>query len=294
MKRFRLLWARQCGERKAREFHFDSFPVDPFRIAEAEGIRVEEKPAGATGVSGGIIFHEEQVVIFYSIALESIGFRRFTVAHELGHYFLEGHPEEILKSGSIHASRAGFTEGSSSIELEADHFAAGLLMPSRLVRDLLGGKTVGLEGIETLAEHSKCSLTASAIRAAECSPYPMAIVVSRDDRVCYAFMSDSFKQLGKVRMLRKGDALPGSTTLAFNKDPANVRQAHRICGSTNLNEWFDGPSHVVLDEEVVGLGSYGYTLTVLSNEELPEDPYEEEDEEAALIASYTPKFAYGR
>jgi Zn-dependent peptidase ImmA (M78 family) len=294
MSKFRLIWARQCGEKKARDTGFQSFPVDPFRIAEDEGIHIEEKPADVPGVSGGIIFHEEQVAIFYAASVQSNGFRRFTVAHELGHYFLEGHPEEILKAGIIHASRAGFTEGTSSIELEADHFAAGLLMPSRLVRELLGKQPVGLEGIEELAAQSQCSLTASAIRAAECSPYPMAIIVSQGDSVRYSFMSDPFKQLGKMRMLKKGALLPDTTTLDFNRDPANVEQARRVCGLTDLNEWFDGPSRIVLDEEVIGLGRYGFTLTILSNEELPDAPDDEEDEEAALIDSYTPKFAYGR
>lgn len=39
---------------------------------------------------------------------------------------------------------------------------------------------------------------------------------------------------------------------------------------------------------------YGLTLTVLSSDDLPDDPTEDEDEEAQLIESYTPKFAYGR
>lgn len=91
---------------------------------------VEPKHPDQVGVSGGIIFHGESVGIFYATNIKSEGFRRFTVAHELGYYFLEGHPEEILKTAPIHISRAGFTQGASSIELEADHFASGLLMPS--------------------------------------------------------------------------------------------------------------------------------------------------------------------
>ena len=67
-----------------------------------------------------------------------------------------------------------------------------------------------------------------------------------------------------------------------------------MCGATTLADWFDGPSGIDLDEEVLGLGEYGYTLTVFSSEEMPEDPDEEEDEEAKLIDSYTPRFAYGR
>ena len=39
---------------------------------------------------------------------------------------------------------------------------------------------------------------------------------------------------------------------------------------------------------------YGYTLTVLSSEELPIHPDYEETDDKDLIESWTPKFAYGR
>jgi hypothetical protein len=56
MSRFRLEWARKCGERKAKEHGFTSFPIDPFLIAANEDIYVEAKKPEQTGVSGGIIF----------------------------------------------------------------------------------------------------------------------------------------------------------------------------------------------------------------------------------------------
>ncbi len=177
--KFRLGWARKHGERKAKQLGFTRFPICPFEIAEIEEIVVEPKPADSKGVSGGIIFGDSGVGIFYSTNIMSEGFQRFTVGHELGHYFLEGHPDEILKTAPLHVSRAGFTQGNSSIELEADHFASGLLLPSKLVRETLAENMIGLEGIEALKEASLCSLTASAIRAAECSPYPMAVIVSQ-------------------------------------------------------------------------------------------------------------------
>ncbi len=43
MSRFRLAWARQCGERKAKEHGFTAFPVDPRRIAEDEDIHISPK-----------------------------------------------------------------------------------------------------------------------------------------------------------------------------------------------------------------------------------------------------------
>jgi hypothetical protein len=246
------------------------------------------------GVSGGIIFSGEDVGIFYSTSIASEGFQRFTVGHELGHYFLDGHPAEILKAAPIHISRAGFTEGGSSIEIEADHFASGLLLPTRLVAQALRTGQIGLVGISELSELSKCSLTACAIRSAECSPYPMAVVVSKGKHICYGFLSDGFKRLGQLTFPRKGAKLPQSATLEFNADPQNVLMGRSVCQQTSLEHWFGGPAGRELDEEVVGLGSYGFTLSVFSSEELPDDPDDEDDEEAALIESYSPKFAYGR
>ena len=294
MRPMRLEWARKCGERKAKEYGFERFPIDPFRIAEEEDILVEAKKPDQIGVSGGIIFLGEDVGIFYATNITNPGFQRFTIGHELGHYFLEGHPEEILKTGPLHASKAGFSQGDSVIEIEADHFSSGLLMPGRLVREALGYGQIGLEGIEALSDLSECSLTASAIRAAECSPYPMAIVMSREDRICYGFLSDRFKQLKPRAFPRKGDLLPDSATRQLNSDRANIENGSRLTGETTLADWFDGSPGMVLDEEVLGLGKYGYTLTVFSSEELPEEPDEFVDEEEALIDSYTPKFAHGR
>lgn len=210
MRKFRLELARRCGEAKARDFGYDAVPVDPFDIASRSDIVVEAKPPAKRGVSGGIIFANDSVGIFYATDIRSPGYQRFTVAHELGHYFLDGHPDEILSTRPLHLSRAGFTQGSQSIEIEADHFASGLLMPTHLVRASLGRSRIGLQGILELADNAICSRTAAAIRAAECSHYPIAIIVSEGNTVCYGFLSDGFKKLGRCKVPRKGDQLPPS------------------------------------------------------------------------------------
>lgn len=293
MAGFRLRMATQLGEKIAAEFGFTQFPVRPQTIAEARDIMLQAKPAEVTGVSGAIIFAGDAATIIYSTEHDNEGFENFSIAHELGHWFLPGHPEEITKNGGTHISRANFTQN-TSIELEADHFASGLLLPSALTRKLLVNNQIGLDGVLNLADAAHCSLTAAAIRATECSAYPAAIVVSRDEEIAYAFLSDSFKNLGKLAFPRKGAPLPPSATLRFNEDKAKVLHAERAVAETDLSTWFDGPGRIGLDEEIIGLGKYGYTLTVLTSEQLPEDPLEEEDEDAELEKSWTPRFAYGR
>jgi Zn-dependent peptidase ImmA (M78 family) len=294
VSKFRLKMARQKGEQVAKQFGFQKLSIDPFKIAEDEDIVVEAKEPDREGMSGCIVFNDDGVGIIYATHIRSEGFRRFTVAHELGHYFLEGHPEEILKTSAVHFSKAGFTQGQSSIEIEADHFASGLLMPTQLTREALYGAPVGLEGILHLANAAETSLTSAAIRAAECAPYPMAVIVSKGTQVSYGFMSDSFKRLDRLRFLRKGDPLPYTATRNFNSEAANIADRKSVCESARLAEWFGGERAIALEEEIVGLGRYGHTLTVLSSDLLPDDPDEVEDEEEKLVTSWTPRFAYGR
>jgi hypothetical protein len=143
-------------------------------------------------------------------------------------------------------------------------------------------------------EAAHCSITAAAIRAAEGGSYPMAIIVSKGNEISYTFTSESFKNLGKLAFLRKGASLPVGATRSFNADAANVLRAKRAVGETDLATWFDGQQRITLDEEIIGLGNYGYTLTVLTSEALPEDPVDDEDENARLERSWTPRFAYRR
>ncbi|OXT01641.1 hypothetical protein B7H23_01325 [Notoacmeibacter marinus] len=293
MGKFRLTMACQLGEKIAEEAGYREFPVEPLAIAQSKEITVQAKPSDVKGISGALIFAGNDATLIYSNEYDNLGFENFCIAHELGHYCLPGHPEEIIQQGGTHLSRAGFTQN-SSIELEADHFASGLLLPTGLTRQFLGETQIGLQGIIQLAEKAQCSRTAAAIRAAECSPYPMAVIVSQGNEIAYAFLSEAFKNLGKLSYLRKGSPLPESATLNFNGVPENVFAVRQQCAETNLKIWFDGMAGIKLDEEILGLGKYGYTLTVLSSDELADDPYEEDDEEAELEKTWTPRFAYGR
>ncbi len=292
MKKFRLSLVRQKAEGIVQEKEFRSFPIDPFKIAEQEDILVQAKPPDVKGMSGCIIFNSDSVGIIHASNIKNEGFVNFTIAHELGHYFIEGHPEEIMKTSAMHLSRSNFTRGDISIEIEADHFASSLLMPSRLTRNLLTESQIGLEGIKCLQSAARSSLTSAAIRAAECSSFPVSIIVSKGDEVSYCFMSDSFKQLGRLSFLAKGKKLPPSATLEFNKNKDNVAMARERCDKTSLFNWFGETKAIDLDEEIIGLGEYGYTLTVLSSEELAISDEEDEDFEEKLIESWKPRFSY--
>lgn len=67
--------------------------------------------------------------------------------------------------------------------------------------------------------------------------------------------------------------ISGMTTARFNVDPSNVQKARKAEGTSALSDWFDGGTDAEMNEDVVGLGSYGKTLTVLFTDE----PFEDDD-----------------
>lgn len=283
----------QMAKRKAEKFladrGIDSFPVDPIAIAESLGIVVEPKPDTAGGVSGMLVRHQDTFGIMYATHIDNDGFQRFSIAHEIGHYVLEGHVDHIFPSGDgLHSSKAGFVSG-DPFELEADHFAAGLLMPDPYFSREVRRFGDGLEAIEGMARECRTSLTATAIRYAETASVPVAVVVSAGDSVDYCFMSKSLQDFSGLEWLRKGQPLPaGSETDLFNRNPDNILRAQRNHADVDLRDWFGGSRSLPGSEETIGLGRYGKTLTVLSSSVFADDEPDEEDEE--MEERWTPRF----
>lgn len=290
---FRLKMAKQSGEKLLRDDGITTLPVDPMAIADSRGIAVRAKPETAGGVSGMLVRNGNMFGILYATHVKSEGFQRFSVAHELGHYFLDGHVDHILPKDGIHTSQGGFISA-DPYEMEADQFAAGLLMPEALCRPVFQGRDPGLAAIEYLANRCKTSLTATAIRFAELTRDAVAVIISTGGVVDYCFMSDAMKSLPKLEYIRKGLQVPvGTATADFSADAYRVLAGDRVAANVNSDDWLGGTERVVLDEEVVGLGFYGKTLTVLSSKSfaLADEGYEDEaQEERDLIESYTPRF----
>ena len=72
-----------------------------------------------------------------------------------------------------------------------------------------------------------------------------------------------------------------SATGKFNRHEANVTGCKQKGGWASLEDWFDDAPQVEMKEDVVGLGRYGRTLTVLFTAEAigGDEEDESEDEE---------------
>lgn len=289
----KLRLASLKGEKLALDEGFAALPVDPFWIAASREIEVQAKPAEVEGVSGMLLRHGNAFGIMYATNVPSVGFQRFSVAHELGHYFLDGHVDHVFARGDFHVSHACYVSG-DPYEMEADHFASGLLMPERLFKPLLSKHDPGLAMIEDIAGKAQTSLTATAIRCAQLSRDALAVVISTGDTVDYCFMSEGMKVLPNLSFIRKGSRVPPNTATArLNDDPKRVLTSSRYAQEIDSMDWLGGSRSARLNEEVLGLGSYGKTLTVLSSSSLGavDDGHDEDEEqERDLIEKYTPRF----
>lgn len=264
--------------------------VDPISIATAKGITVRGKPDTAEGVSGLLVKAGDEFGILYATNIKSRGFQRFSIAHEIGHYCIEDHCEALLDSG-LHVSHAGFVSA-DPFEQEADHFAAALLMPERAFTRAIDDHDAGLGCVEALARGCETSLSATAIRYSALTRDAVAVILTRGQTVEWSFMSNGMKQVRG--WIKKGTAVPsGTATSSFNDRPEDVRAGGREEGDGRLIEWMDTGGTYKVTEEVIGLGQYGRTLTILTCGQLTERPEaddaDEEDEEA-FTERWTPRF----
>ncbi len=182
----------------------------------------------AQGVSGLLLRHGNTFGIVYATHINSIGFRHFSVAHELGRYFLPGHIDAVLADDADpHASHAGFAS-QDHYELKADHLAATLLIPRRLFTAAQRTAGEGLPAIEKLATRCRTSLTATAICYTRCTRDPVAVALSCGGRIDCCFLSDALKDMEGISWIRKGAGLSRDTvTFTFNQDPGFICGADR-------------------------------------------------------------------
>lgn len=134
--------------------HIDSIPTPVEKIAKAVGARLRFSPFDAE--LSGMVYIKDGLPIIGVNSLHHPNRQRFTIAHELGH--LELHKEMITTS--VHVDKEfpalmrdlASAAGTERAEVEANQFAAELLVPRKLLDRVLAGKQFDIEDEKPLEE----------------------------------------------------------------------------------------------------------------------------------------------
>ncbi len=112
--------------------------VDVRRIAEAEGFEVVAVPPNDETVSGFLDMRDNARIIGYNED-HPLNRQRFTIAHELGHSFLHA-SRSVYFDERLKYRNSMSSEGTDLEEIEANLFAAELLMPKSLLEEDVEGQ----------------------------------------------------------------------------------------------------------------------------------------------------------
>jgi hypothetical protein len=138
-----------------------------------------------------LIMFGRRGMITVSTTIREVGRRRFAIAHELGH--LEMHRGTSDLNLCLESDiEPRWRRREDDPEQEANEFASGLLMPERLFTPRCDKKTPSLSLVESLASEFITSLTATAVRYAELSREPCAVVYSQARQIKWYRASKDF------------------------------------------------------------------------------------------------------
>jgi Zn-dependent peptidase ImmA (M78 family) len=121
-----------------------SIPVDVTKIAKKQNARLVIEDLSSSSLSGFAYQKDNERVIGVN-KLENDERQRFTIAHELGHLFLHKNAVNYDQGGIMMFRDGHSSEGTDHREVQANRFAAELLMPEKDIRlDLAEQETFDL------------------------------------------------------------------------------------------------------------------------------------------------------
>src|SRR5260221_1002978 len=115
-------------------------PIDVEKMAAALGVAVRRTPTD-DDISGFLLRQPDGQAIIGVNTLHHPNRQRFTIAHEIGHFLLHEHGELHVDRAVVKLRDRASSKGEVPEEVEANGFAAELLMPGAILRDDLARST---------------------------------------------------------------------------------------------------------------------------------------------------------
>lgn len=224
-------------------------------IVHGEGLVIKE--FSIKNFFGKLVSDGDMGIIYVNSNIREPGMKRFTIAHELGHYLL------FKKMGTyIHIFRSPKYDIKSVEEKEANEFAAELLMHKPWFSNFIKDKKMSFELLMEIAKYFNVTLTAAAFRYANIGQHSIVVILSEGGVIKSYFINEYFpyRKINKNKRINKGTG------------------AYKIWnGQVNFNEkiliepyyWFEddilskSKSSNMLWEQNIFLKYYNVVLTIL-------------------------------
>ena len=158
-------------------------------ISFAENLIVDEEPMD--NVLGRIQFKNGLSLVKINSNIVDKGQKRFTLAHEMGHYFNE---RDIRTNGMYSCSDDDINsfKSNKTWEANANEFASELLMPKAWFKNFTARRKLNFDLIKETAEYFNTSITATAIKYANIGATPSAVIMSKDRKVIWHCPNEYF------------------------------------------------------------------------------------------------------
>jgi hypothetical protein len=263
-----------------------SAPINPLDIVESEApLLVADGGNFRDRFDGQLEFHrrKNRFLLLFNTKYDTDTAEhhprtRFSIAHELGHYFIERHHAYLVRGGKVHGSSSEFVND-RLIEREADTFAAHLLMPPELLGRELSGE-VTFAQVRRVGKLFGTSVMSTAIRCVQTSDFPCALAAVWGGSVAWMVPSEPLVRGGCFP--RKGVPLTSQTS----RDRwVTFTVGGDVSGSNDalVKNWFEtyrreDLEDVALSEEYHPVRVMGTMLVLLTLDE--ESLFPDDDEEA--------------
>jgi len=187
---------------------------------------------------------------------------RFTLAHELGHYFIDEHRIGLMRGTLLPHPSQHSVNNDSQIEAEADYFASCLLMPREKFRKQSGHKEFSLGILYNLSNFFQVSLLATVQRFAELGTHEVMVVISEENKVKRYIQSQDFPKW--PFKFKVGQILPPTTVAGefFSK----INSKSTDIEDVSPDNWFYPKwrhSNMNMHEQCYYSDSYNYVISII-------------------------------
>ncbi len=226
---------------------------NPEEIAARLRLTIED--ADFDNLEGALVFRVDRAkgVVSINKNIKELGRRNFTICHEIAHFVLPNHGSVKCKSKEIES----WSSGINAQEVEANRFAAELLLPKKEIYRIVNNKATN-EVAKKIATNFKTSLTATLLKCSEVTDEACAVVWSVNGKIEWVKKNENFNLF-----IPKKDLDNQSVAYKLFQDNLNRHDEKAVYAETWVSN-DDLPSDLEIWEDSISMPNYSGILTLLT------------------------------